>query len=69
MAAMPINMRFLKVQDGIMSYTLHSLKYFKVETSLKTWIRLRERFGKLRKLSTHEESKELYNTVSSGLAI
>ena len=64
---MPIDLRFLRVQDGTTSSILHSSNHSGDETSLKTWIRTRNRFGKSRKLLTQEESNELYNIKCGGI--
>ena len=63
-----IDLMFLRVHDGITYFILHSSNHSEGETSLKTWMRMRKRFGKSRRLSTQEESKELYNIECGGQA-
>ena len=63
-----VDLRFPKVRDGIMYFILQSSKHSEGETSLKKCMRTRKRFGKLKRLSNQEESKELYNIECSGQA-
>ena len=56
-----IGWKFQRVHDSTIKFILRSLNHSKGKMSLKTWITTRKRFGKLRRLSTQGESKELYN--------
>ena len=63
-----IDLRFLRVHDSITEVNLHSPNHSEGETSLKTWIRMRKRFGKSRRYATLEESRELHNIQCGGQA-
>ena len=66
MVPTPTDLRFLRVYNSKTQSILYYLNHFQGKTSLKTWMRIRKRFRKSRKLSTEQKSKELYNIKCSG---
>ena len=65
---MPIELKFLRIRYGITWFILQSLNHSGGETSHKTWTSMTKRFGKSKKLSSQEESKELHNIECGGQA-